>query len=243
MGWDAAQLDACGAHIDQMPVINPPGQALGDVQGRKNCVLEGGSVDAFAEQLVAGAGEVGDVLVILGTTLIVWTVVPEQVDIPNYYAMPNLTGGTFFVGGPSNAGGLFLKLGDPAARRRRGAGRSRRVCRCGCRTRGASGCRCRIPTGGDSSSTSISRTAPRRRGEPRSEATAFATRRMIERRAGHAAPASSRPAARTRARRVGSRRLADCTGLPVCTCRANSRRRCARGRHSSRGSRAASRRR
>jgi xylulokinase len=119
MGWDAAQLDACGAHVDQMPVIHPPGQALGDVQGRKNCVLEGGSVDAFAEQLVAGAGEVGDVLVILGTTLIVWAVLPEQVDIPNYYAMPNLTGGTFLVGGPSNAGGLFLNwatrlLGDGA---------------------------------------------------------------------------------------------------------------------------------
>jgi xylulokinase len=107
-GWDATLLAGCGARDDQMPVVGPPGQAVGDVTGRKNCVLEGGSVDAFAEQLVAGASSVGDVLVILGTTLIVWTVVPEAVDVPDYYAMPNTAAGTYLVGGPSNAGGLFL---------------------------------------------------------------------------------------------------------------------------------------
>ncbi len=117
LGWDVAHLAACGAAGEQMPVINPPGQALGEVIGRANCVLEGGSVDAFAEQLVAGAGEVGDVLVILGTTLIVWAVVPEDPKLPDYYSMPNLSGGGFLVGGPSNAGGLFLNwaarlLGD-----------------------------------------------------------------------------------------------------------------------------------
>ena len=117
MGWNAAQLRECGAGVEQMPVINPPGRPLGEVVGRDNCVLEGGSVDAFAEQLVAGAAEVGDVLVILGTTLIVWTVVPDDPKLADYYAMPNLTGGTFLVGGPSNAGGLFLNwatrlLGD-----------------------------------------------------------------------------------------------------------------------------------
>ena len=116
-GWDADLLASCGATNEQMPVIGPPGTALGEVIGRENCVLEGGSVDAFAEQLVAGASAVGDVLVILGTTLIVWAVVPEAVDIPNYYAMPNTAGGTYLVGGPSNAGGLFLNwatalLGD-----------------------------------------------------------------------------------------------------------------------------------
>jgi len=56
MGWDAAQLDACGAQLRPDAGHQPARQALGDVQGRKNCVLEGGSVDAFAEQLVAGRG-------------------------------------------------------------------------------------------------------------------------------------------------------------------------------------------
>ena len=55
-----------------------------------------------------------------------WAVVPEAVDVPNYYAMPNTAGGTFLVGGPSNAGGLFLNwatalLGDGAERGRSGA--------------------------------------------------------------------------------------------------------------------------
>jgi len=47
------------------PTLHPPGQALGEVSGYPNCVLEGGTIDAFAEQLVADASAVGDVLVIL----------------------------------------------------------------------------------------------------------------------------------------------------------------------------------
>jgi len=211
-GWDAELLEACGARNEQMPVIGPPGTALGEVIGRPNCVLEGGSVDAFAEQLVAGANAVGDVLVILGTTLIVWKVVPEAADVPNYYAMPNTAAGTFLVGGPSNAGGLFLNwatalLGDgpepvdPA-----------RVPIWVPYPRGE-----RVPL-----------QDPDRRGQlvdldlthgPAAarraalEATAFAARRMIE--------ASPTPATRIVATGGGTRlegwveALADCTGLPV----------------------------
>jgi xylulokinase len=107
-GWNGDLVSECGARVDQLPAICPPGQPVGSVSGYDDCVLEGGTIDAFAEQLVADASGAGDVLVILGTTLIVWTVVPEVVEVPNYYAMPNTAGGTFLVGGPSNAGGLFL---------------------------------------------------------------------------------------------------------------------------------------
>ena len=107
-GWDADLVASCNARVDQLPTLHPPGEALGEVIGHPGCVLEGGTIDAFAEQLVADAGAEGDVLVILGTTLIVWAVVPEDPKLANYYAMPNMTGGTFLVGGPSNAGGLFL---------------------------------------------------------------------------------------------------------------------------------------
>ena len=214
-GWDANLLGESGARIDQMPEIGAPGEALGEVIGRDNCVLEGGSVDAFAEQLVAGANAVGDVLVILGTTLIVWTVVPEAVDIPNYYAMPNTAGGTYLVGGPSNAGGLFLNwamalLGD-------------------------------APGEVDPANVPIWVPYPRgervplqdpdRRGQlvdldlthgaaaarrAALEATAFAARRMID--------ASPVPARRIVATGGGTRlegwveALADCTGLPVHVC-------------------------
>ena len=55
-GWDAELLaDVRRAHRADAAVIGPPGTALGEVAGLPGCVLEGGSVDAFAEQLVAGA--------------------------------------------------------------------------------------------------------------------------------------------------------------------------------------------
>lgn len=214
-GWDPKLLADCGARVEQMPVTGAPGEALGEVIGRDKCVLEGGSVDAFAEQLVAGANAVGDVLVILGTTLIVWAVVPEAVDVPNYYAMPNTAGGTYLVGGPSNAGGLFLNwatalLGDATSEVD-----PARVPVWVPYPRGE-----RVPL-----------QDPDRRGQlvdldlthgPAAarraalEATAFAARRMIE--------ASPVPARRIVATGGGTRldgwveALADCTGLPVHVC-------------------------
>jgi xylulokinase len=71
-------------------------------------VLEGGTIDAMGEQIVAGCDEPGDVLVICGTTLIVWSVTAQSFDIPGYFPIPHTTPGRFFIGGPSNAGGLFL---------------------------------------------------------------------------------------------------------------------------------------
>jgi len=214
-GWDAKRLEDCGARNDQMPVIGPPGQALADVIGHGNCVLEGGSVDAFAEQLVAGASSVGDVLVILGTTLIVWTVVPEAVEVPNYYAMPNTAAGTFLVGGPSNAGGLFLNWANALVGDGAEAVDPARVPVWVPYPRGE-----RVPL-----------QDPDRRGQlidldlthgPAAvrraalEATAFAARRMID--------ASPVPATRIVATGGGTRldgwveALADCTGLPVHVC-------------------------
>jgi xylulokinase len=213
--WDANLLAECGARIEQMPVIGPAGEALGEVTGRDNCVLEGGTIDAFAEQLVADASAPGDVLVILGTTLIVWCVVPEAVDVPHYYAMPNTAAGTFLVGGPSNAGGLFLNWATALL---------------GAATEPVDPARVPLwvpyPRG-----ERVPLQDPDRRGQlvdldlthgPAAarraalEATAFATRRMIE--------ASPVPARRIIATGGGTRMpgwvetLADCTGLPVHVC-------------------------
>src|SRR5207245_7343137 len=52
--WDEKLLDSCGARPDQMPEIRPSGQALAHVRARPGCVLEGGTIDAFGEQIVAG---------------------------------------------------------------------------------------------------------------------------------------------------------------------------------------------
>jgi xylulokinase len=110
--WDEAQLGEIGARPDQMPTIGPSGQPLGEVRGRPDCVLEGGTIDAFGEQLVAGADDDGDVLVICGTTLIVWAVHGAPVEVPGQYSIPHSAPGKFLVGGPSNAGGLFLNWVD-----------------------------------------------------------------------------------------------------------------------------------
>jgi xylulokinase len=108
-GWDEDRLRDAGARVEQMPEIGISGTSLGEVRGYRDCVLEGGTIDAMAEQLVAGADDVGDVLVILGTTLIVWCVVPDLVDVAPFYCVPHTApGGVWLTGGPSNAGGLFL---------------------------------------------------------------------------------------------------------------------------------------
>ena len=110
-----------GARVAQMPPLVPAGTAAGEVIGYPGCVLEGGTIDAMGEQIVAGAFEPGDVLVICGTTLIVWCVVDEPLDIPGYFPIPHTTPGRFLIGGPSNAGGMFLNwatslLADDGAR-------------------------------------------------------------------------------------------------------------------------------
>ena len=112
VGWDEALLAECGARPDQMPTIGVSGRPLAEVRDRPGCVLEGGTIDALGEQIVAGCDEVGDVLVICGTTLIVWAVVPDAVPVEHYYTIPHTAPGKFLVGGPSNAGGLFLNWVD-----------------------------------------------------------------------------------------------------------------------------------
>jgi xylulokinase len=71
-------------------------------------VVGGGTVDALAEQLVAGANDDGDVLVILGTTLITWGVIPDWREVPGLWTIPHSAPGKTLIGGASNAGGLFL---------------------------------------------------------------------------------------------------------------------------------------
>ncbi|HEX5614359.1 MAG TPA: FGGY-family carbohydrate kinase [Acidimicrobiia bacterium] len=107
-GWDAALVARAGARVEQMPRIEVSGRAVGDVVDVPGCVLEAGTIDALGEQVVAGADRDGDVLVICGTTLIVWIVVSEPREVPGCFTVPHTVAGKFLVGGPSNAGGLFL---------------------------------------------------------------------------------------------------------------------------------------
>lgn len=110
-GWDATECADCGASVDRMPRVEAPGSAVGTVQG-SDTVLATGAIDATCEQLVAGADRDGDVLVLCGTTLIVWATIPEFRDVPGLWTIPHTAAGKCQIGGASNAGGLFLNWVD-----------------------------------------------------------------------------------------------------------------------------------
>lgn len=105
-GWDEDVLDATGTSVAQLPRVEGNGQPIGRVGG---AILAAPGIDAMGEQLVAAADEPGDVLAILGTTLIVWVVVDGHPTVPGLWSIPSFHDQSrSLIGGPSNAGGLFL---------------------------------------------------------------------------------------------------------------------------------------
>ena len=104
--WDPEALGVLGVEEKQLPIVGGMGEGLGTVPGTPT-VFAGGSIDAFCEQIVAGANQPGDVLVIFGATLIVWVVAEEWRDVPGLTTLPNIMAGQVMIGGPSNAGALF----------------------------------------------------------------------------------------------------------------------------------------
>jgi xylulokinase len=108
-GWDPAVAAAAGVDdVGRLPAIVSGSDPVGTVDLAGGAVLGGGTIDAFGEQLVAGADGDGDVLVILGSTLIVWAVAPSWREVDGLWTVPHSTAGKAMIGGPSNAGGLFV---------------------------------------------------------------------------------------------------------------------------------------
>ncbi len=105
--WNDDVLAKLGVTEQQLPIVVPMGQPAGTVTG-SDTVLAAGTVDALCDQIVSGATEAGDVLVIFGATLIVWAVVDDWVDAPGLWTLPHTVAGKVLVGGPSNAGALFV---------------------------------------------------------------------------------------------------------------------------------------
>ncbi len=106
--WDASLAAAAGADVSALPRVFPSGAPVGRVGGPEGPVLASGGIDAMGDQIVAGADEIGDVLVLLGTTLIVWAMAPPGTEPAGYYALPDAAGNRVRLGGPSNVGGLFI---------------------------------------------------------------------------------------------------------------------------------------
>jgi sugar (pentulose or hexulose) kinase len=120
-GWNPTACADCGATVEQMPRVETIGAAAGQVHGT-GAVLAIGAIDAVCEQIVAGADRDGEVLVLCGTTLIVWTTISGARQVPGLWTIPHTVAGMSKIGGASNAGGLFLGWvdrlagpGDPVA--------------------------------------------------------------------------------------------------------------------------------
>jgi len=106
--WDPEVAASLEITVDQLPRLVPTAWECGRIGGADGPVLASGCIDALADQIVAGADNDGDVLVLLGTTLIVNTVTPSHDPVPGYWVIPHTSRGKFLAGGPSNAGGLFV---------------------------------------------------------------------------------------------------------------------------------------
>ena len=106
--WDPALAGEIGVAVEQLPRLVPTGWECGRVGDADGPVLASGCIDALADQIVAGADNDGDVLVLLGTTLIVNTVTTSEAPVPGYWVIPHTAAGKLLAGGPSNAGGLFI---------------------------------------------------------------------------------------------------------------------------------------
>lgn len=117
VGWDNQVCQQLGISPDQLPRLvagNDPAAEILTVNSAichnpsTTIPLSGGTIDAFAEQIATGATQTGDVLVVLGATLLTWMVVDSWIEINDLWTIPHSEPGLALVGGPSNAGGIFL---------------------------------------------------------------------------------------------------------------------------------------
>lgn len=115
-GWDASYCGSCGVTPAQLPSVRMFGEVVGEVKegAGRGALIGTGSVDAYCEQLVAGVETPGDVLVVCGSTLVVWAVAEGWPEADGLWTMPYHLPGRVMVGGASNAGGLFLDWVDRA---------------------------------------------------------------------------------------------------------------------------------
>lgn len=107
MGWNPAACADRGATVEKMPRVDTFGAPIGQLP-ETDAVLAVGAIDALCEQIVAGADHDGDVLVLCGTTLIVWITTSTARQVPGLWTIPHTAAGKSQIGGASNAGGLFL---------------------------------------------------------------------------------------------------------------------------------------
>jgi xylulokinase len=82
--------------------------ATGPANPGGDTVFAGGTVDALCDQIVSGASEPGDILAVFGATAVIWVVAGEWTEAKGLISIPHTVPDRFLIGGPSNAGALFV---------------------------------------------------------------------------------------------------------------------------------------
>ncbi|WP_329520879.1 xylulokinase [Spirillospora sp. NBC_01491] len=105
--WDPERLARFGADEKRLPPVSAqPGRAVGRIG---ETVVTAAGADVLAEQLAVDVAEPGDAFVACGTTLVTWAVAAApHPGAPGLWTLPHHRPDRCLVGGPSNAGGLFL---------------------------------------------------------------------------------------------------------------------------------------
>jgi xylulokinase len=112
--WDESVLAGCGVAPERMPRIVADHEPVGRIEGGPldGALLDGGGIDVMCERLVSGPMDDGDVVVLCGSTLILFAVRPAGGEPPaSILAYPDETG-RLTATTASNAGGLFLDWVD-----------------------------------------------------------------------------------------------------------------------------------
>ena len=104
-GWAPGLLEELELAPEQLPAVSPGAAAIGE---RDGALVSAGTIDVLGEQLVAPCGDVGDVLVMCGTTLLPWVLTDQWIEVDGLWTFPSARAGIMAVGGASNAGGLFI---------------------------------------------------------------------------------------------------------------------------------------
>jgi xylulokinase len=103
--WQTGALAELGIEPEQLPIIAGEDDVVGHIRGAPHGP---GMADAWAESTVAGINAPGDILVICGTTLIVWNVLAQPALVAGMWSIPHPLGELSILGGASNAGGMFV---------------------------------------------------------------------------------------------------------------------------------------
>ena len=111
--WNADLLGSLGVREDADARRRADGPGRGTLP-ESDAVITGGTIDALCDQIVAGASQPGDVLVIFGATLIVWAVCDEWLVAPGLISYPHTTPDRFLIGGPVQRRRAVRRLGSAA---------------------------------------------------------------------------------------------------------------------------------